>query len=513
MNKKFILFIASIVACLATFSQSISPNENTEFCPLTNVTFTVTLPRIASGTTPVVSAWTNTPTVISGVSNLNHTSTQTTFTFVGRFRDVNIAQMFKVDYTPDGGSASSYYPQFKRIKSLFYGSCTPVQPNRSSITADLCQNQSFSTSFSNVQWKTEFESPSLCFSSVAAYEYRLPNGWQLLTSSGTTTSNGTTWIQDGNSVTVISDAATGNGQAVEIRAINTGCGTGLATGPIVTIPISRPAPSLSITGAATMCYPNSYNYTLNGAPAGSTITWNNTNSYYNVSASGNTASISPTSAANGSTTINATVTLSCGPSFNVSKTVSIGAPYVTFNIVSYPYSEPSCYEVWGIYSFQAQQATGYPNAYTGYQWGWRNLTNSTVSNDPTIYGSQYSFIPEDAGDYEIWVKGTNECGPGILESVKEVTVNNICSGMRMQQKSLSVYPNPTKNNVTVQIPISFRTNAVIQLTNQFGLVVFMQKVPPGSETISIDLSKLKEGIYQLTLKAGNGVKQAKIVKQ
>jgi hypothetical protein len=127
-------------------------------------------------------------------------------------------------------------------------------------------------------------------------------------------------------------------------------------------------------------------------PSGGVVTWN-TSSYYSVSASGNTATISPISAANGGTNITASVYLpSCGQTFAKSFPVSLGIPYVTFNIASYPSTEPSCYELEGIYSFRATQATGYPNTYTGFQWGWRNLTNNTISNDPTIYGSQYTFL-------------------------------------------------------------------------------------------------------------------------
>ncbi len=412
-----------------------------------------------------------------------------------------------MDYVPNGGSATFYEFKFKRVKSLFHGTCSPIQPNRSSITADLCQTPSFGISFTNAQWKTEFESPVLCFGSITTYEYLLPTGWSL---NGTPSTG--SWIAANNNVTVTADATTGNGQAVQIRAINTGCGAGLAKGSIVPIPISRPAPPLNITGSSTMCFPNNYTYTINGVPSGSTISWG-TNSYYSLTASGNTATVTPTSAANGSTSISATVTLSCGPSFNVSKTVSIGAPYVTFNILSYPYSEPTCYEVWAIYTFQAQQATGYSNTFSGYQWGWRNLTNNTVSNDPTVYGSGYTFFPEDAGDYEIWVKATNACGVSTLESVKSVTVYNSCTGMRMQETSLTVFPNPTKGRVIIQIPENMRKNSILLLSNQSGLVVLSQKVTNSVEFIDLDLSRFKEGIYQLSLRAGNIVLKGKIIKQ
>lgn len=50
-----------MIVTLSTKAQSISPNEETEFCPNVNITFTVTLPRIASSTMPSVASWINGP--------------------------------------------------------------------------------------------------------------------------------------------------------------------------------------------------------------------------------------------------------------------------------------------------------------------------------------------------------------------------------------------------------------------------------------------------------------------
>lgn len=493
--KQILLTILFSLTIGAVFPQSILPDRNSEFCPNVEYTFTVTISKTFSSVTGEDGAL---------VTQSPSTPVGSTFTFKGKFNDVNRKQTFRIRYSDN----SSTPFEFKRIKSLFFGACTFIQPNRLSITAEPCQNQSFSINFNNLQWKTEFESPSLCFGSISTYEYLLPNGWQL----GSQTSNGSTWLQANNSVTITADATTGHGQYVQIRAKNTSCASSVQ-GSIIYIPINRPAPTLEISGSTNLCSPNNYNYTLTGAPTGSTISWSNTNSYYNLTSSGNTANVTPTSIANGSTTINATVTLSCGLSYNVQKTISIGAPYVNFNIASYPYPEQSCYEIWGIYTFQAQQSSGYPNSFTGYSWGWRNLTNNTVSTDPTIYGSQYTFIPEEAGDYEIWVRATNSCGSGILESVKQITVSNACFGGRTQEAILDVYPNPIKDKVTVLLPANFRRNTILQISNQSGVVLFSQKVNTGNEKLVIDLSRFKVGLYQLTIRSGNEVRQAKLIKQ
>lgn len=341
----------------------------------------------------------------------------------------------------------------------------------------------------------------------------LPVGWKL----GSTTSDGSTWISGSNNETVTSDLTSGNGLSVKIRGINTSCGSGLVKGIIKEIPITRPAPQLSISGVTQLCYPNSYTYTVSGVPPGATVSWNS-NSYYTVSGSGNSVSIAPTSAANGGTNIGVTVNLpACGLSYTTSLYVSIGVPTATFSINSYPNSEPSCYEPWGIYSFQAQQITGFPYTFSNTQWGWRNLTLGTSYTDPTIYGMSYTFIPESAGTYEIWVKPTNSCGVGTTESVKTVTVVESCWGGFMMsgstEGSLSLYPNPTQSTSKVKIPTQFKKDAVLYVSDQFGVLLFSRKIPNNSEFIDVDLSKYKKGFYQVTLRSGKISAQGKIIKQ
>ncbi|MFZ6025328.1 MAG: T9SS type A sorting domain-containing protein [Bacteroidota bacterium] len=98
--------------------------------------------------------------------------------------------------------------------------------------------------------------------------------------------------------------------------------------------------------------------------------------------------------------------------------------------------------------------------------------------------------------------------------MKSVTVSQSCAGgFRMQGSNLSVYPNPTKGQMKVQIPIEFRKNGIIQVANQFGVVVLVKKVPTGATAIDIDISRFWNGIYQVTLKSGKNVLQTKIIKQ
>ena len=131
-------------------SQTISPTETGEFCPETNITFTVTLPLIKANTTPSVASWTNTPIIVSGVANLtsNTNNQTTTFTFVGKFRDVNLMQVFRVSYIANSNPTVTIDKdfQFKNIKSFFlFGSATINILSCNSTQPDNCFSSNLSS--------------------------------------------------------------------------------------------------------------------------------------------------------------------------------------------------------------------------------------------------------------------------------------------------------------------------------------------------------------------------------
>lgn len=304
-------------------SQSIFPNQSREFCPKTEYTFTATIPKPFSSIFGVGGCFV-TQYPISPVGS--------TFTFKGKFDDLNIMQMFRVIYTDN----TQFDFVFKRIKSLFYGSvsCAGIQPNIATINAPICQIVNIPVSFANIQYGTAFESPVLCFGSIPDYEYLLPAGWSI----GTTTSTGSNWITGGNSVTVTSDLGTGDAGVIRIRPSNIACGPGLSNGSgEKSIPISRPL-NLGINGPSTICGTNA-TYIITGLPAGSSVTnWatnnSNTASVPNPS-SGN--SVVVTMVSTGVTTLTATVLLCNGQTKTVDKTIEIGS----FAFGNYSYTSNS----------------------------------------------------------------------------------------------------------------------------------------------------------------------------
>lgn len=267
--------------CLTAQVATISPVSTNEYCASTNTSFTVVVP----GYQPNVFGWTNNPIMISATYPPINVAASTTFSFVGRFQDVNIAQTFRVSYKRQGKADTIADFTFKKIKSLFYSNptgssgsspCQPFRANQISITAPICQVTNTTVSVNAAKWSTFGEGNDFCWGSITTYEYQLPNNWKV----GTTfTSTGSNWYAGGTSVTVTSDLTNGTNGVIRIRPVNN-CGTGLVNNaPQATVPINRTYPQIIIPELQTDICSGNKTYTLSGLPAGATTTWNITNNY------------------------------------------------------------------------------------------------------------------------------------------------------------------------------------------------------------------------------------------
>ena len=236
--KQLYLILLTFLLIEAVNSESISPDVTTEFCPNTEYTFTVTISKGYSSISTSGGCYvTQSPTSPVG----------STFTFKGKFIDVNAKQTFTINYTDHTHTDF----EFKKIKSLFNGDigtlpCSHIQPNISTINAPKCIIFTTQLTFPQLQYFTQDVSPQSCFGNITKYEYLLPAGWKL----NTTLSDGSTVIVAGHDVTITSDASTGG--TVGVRPSNKDCPNSTANGyPFTNIAINRPNPTFTISPAST----------------------------------------------------------------------------------------------------------------------------------------------------------------------------------------------------------------------------------------------------------------------
>lgn len=119
--KKQLLFILFCTFLSITFygQESILPIEATEFCPNTNIIFTVTLPQIQANSSINVTTNAGGCTVVAGASNISSNNGVTTFNFTGKFADNSITQSFSVSYKiSTNPNAINKVFEFYKIKSV-----------------------------------------------------------------------------------------------------------------------------------------------------------------------------------------------------------------------------------------------------------------------------------------------------------------------------------------------------------------------------------------------------------
>lgn len=501
MKKKIFSSVILLTIKMIINAQTISPIESTEFCPETNISFKVALPLIKDNTVPSLSSWTNNPIIVSTISNLTNTSTQTTFNFVGKFRDVNIAQTFKVDYIKrSDGAASTAFFTYKSIKSLFYDvssstSCPRIIPNPASITVPRCQVVNTPISFTNVKWNTYGETPAFCFGAITTYEYLLPINWSI----GLSISDGSTWIPGGSSVTITSDLSNGVGGFIRVRPRNS-CNTTYANGIIPsTISILRPEPVLSVSSGNNnaICLGSTKDYTITGMPVGATISWrleSTTNATIQGSNTNPTVTVRNNNGNNIVVNLIGTVT-HCSFKYDALKKIILGVAKAEYiNINNGPCPE---YTV----STSSDFCTGRCATYT---WSFRNTSNnSQLQSFPNSSYARRLILDQGSGNYYLGVQINNNCGVGQVFSISKNIVCNL--------QGISVSPNPAKGNIQIKSNSNEVFTEVI-IVDKMGVIKRSILYLPTKQA-SLDISSFPNGIYNIKVLLGNYYQNQQFIKQ
>lgn len=532
MKQTLLLLLSILTFYIAVEAQpAILPDINSEYCPNTVITFTVTF----AGNSPSVvgKALNAAPSVVQQAYNINTTNGVTTFNFDGRFIDANNKQTFQLNYKygPNNRDTTKDFT-FIKIKSLTTpgngspNDCSAIKPTPTSITAPRCQTGSVTINFSNIQYSNVWENPIVCYGSVINYEYLLPSGWSI----GTNVSNGTDWIEAGNNVTINYNASNGHQGSVRIRPVNTGCGANLNKGRIVDIPISRPRPTLSISGNDVICSGTS-NYTVAGSlPPGATICWT-------ISSPGGAVTIpsSPycgtslpvTYISVGTATIFATVT-DCIESYTLSqKDIVAGTPAVDRFIVDgdrfdYSVNGPnSSYTV-----CPSEGLTIYPNIPIGTQgtigvlehdWQYVSGTYQIFQGGNTAAAYVYTSASVGA-TLQLRYRYRNACGWSGYDNVYFTNMN--CDGgeepyrVGGEEFDFTISPNPAKSLAIINTKGITNNYEVRVIDMMNSKVVKLVQCDKSQKQVRLQIADLNQGNYliQIICNGKTKTKQLQVTK-
>jgi hypothetical protein len=306
--------------------------------------------------------------------------------------------------------------------------------------------------------------------------------------------NGLTWVDFGSSaipyLTVdFADAFSGWAGTFQ---------SGLATGGIYkfngpTSIFSLPSSSVCLVGPTASMVTNN-------------MTIGNTGTYTWSTAGGTGVSLSSSTATNPVVTFtaNGTYTISLlssnafttNTSSQVVTVVSCVAPTAAFNLAT----ATTCT---GAAVTSTNNTTG--SATLSYTWSVNPSVG--VSITPNAIATNPSFTFGNAGTYTITLNASNPVGNA--STTKTLTVST-CVGLTENTSlvnNVKLYPNPTKDLVTVSLP---QTNSEynVTITDVLGSIIYNQKTSKNSNDVQINLSGKSNGIYFITIE-GNSEKITK----
>ena len=355
----------------------------------------------------------------------------------------------------------------------------------------------------------------------------MPIGWKLNNGSP---SDGVTWQPGNNNVTVTSDLTHGDLESIKIRPSNFACGIGLQEGHESLVSISRPAPTLSISGPQAICTGIS-TYTINGLPPGATVSWSLSNSTYaSIPNPSNNTTVDVTRIGTTNTTVTLLATVTdCVTTYPpVTKEIALGPPTSTQS----GYISDGIYYPIKIWDFSSQSyndiCTGHTATTEFSTPGATNVTWTRTYAQPTNtvwwhYGDEiqlYFYAVNQTARFQI--NASNACG-SFIQTYGFRSKN--CEGGCFQYK---VSPNPAKGNIKIIVPhipapcYSYKsmktekdelpklTIAEIRIYDQGGMLKQIKKLNNAKE-VNLNISGYKTGIYIIEISDGKFTERQQVM--
>ena len=130
------------------------------------------------------------------------------------------------------------------------------------------------------------------------------------------------------------------------------------------------------------------------------------------------------------------------------------------------------------------------------------------------FGGNNIDLSEGDGDY---TKETFISGPSIVAFKGDIKIHSfgigsgIATGIQeaVIDNSLSVYPNPAKDQLTVSFEA--QSSTTVSISDVLGNEVYRSKASSGSTTTHINTSQLANGIYMLNIATNNGMVSRKLI--
>lgn len=283
---------------------------------------------------------------------------------------------------------------------------------------------------------------------------------------------------------------------------------------------ANPAPSLTITGSDVVCA-GSANYTLSGAPAGSSITWSVSNPYVALLSNSNTPTVTVSKAAGYNEKINLTATATCGGTYRASMNIDLGTP--NFGHIQFT-NAVGGQGYWCSSHYGNEFTVDTPASNTTYEMRLRTWPDyNLVYTDPNIHSYVGVFgYPAKPGWYVLEIRGTNSCGSGDWVGYEVEYVDCTQSGGGEEYFAIEASPNPASNEINVrttnerpEVKVLGKSETVHIILTDFNTMkpVKQWKFENNQSSYSLNVGRLKRGRYVLQVLIGKYRQSKHIVLQ
>lgn len=135
-----------------------------------------------------------------------------------------------------------------------------------------------------------------------------------------------------------------------------------------------------------------------------------------------------------------------------------------------------------------------------------------ITNLYWVSNFRYKFEFEGNGGNNVYIDNINIYAGGPSDDIIDPSAG---IGELESLKNLSLYPNPTENELNLGFSVDNNEDVLINIMDLSGKVVYTQfvKAAPGSNLVMMDTNPLANGIYMVNVKTMQGSKALRFVKQ
>ncbi|WP_017729685.1 SBBP repeat-containing protein [Nafulsella turpanensis] len=258
-----------------------------------------------------------------------------------------------------------------------------------------------------------------------------------------------------------------------------------------------------ISGPNNVCISNNTSFTIDNLPKGYTVTWSAspTSLFGHDSETGNSfTTYASNSSSYGQGTITAIISGDCGSTPPITKEVLVGVPLIEANTIKISNGiEEQGY--WCTNVFGNSFSFYYAYSYNSFDVKLTNLDETHLLSEFSIMSTEGTINEfPSAGQYVLWIRAVNECGPANSWTKLVVEYKKCGSGGGLG--SLSVSPNPSSAETTISIVDEENTTNgdlepwEIKIYDKNQRLIF-EKKNIKSKRITVNTRLLKDGIYSV----------------